>query len=98
MLPTRDPPQERRPTKTEREGVEKKYSKLKERKKKARVAKLISDKIDFKKSHKKRHRRSLYNTQRNNPPRRHKHCKYIYFQLRSTQIHKENLGGLPERY
>ena len=46
-----------------------------------------------KKGHKERTRRSLHNTQRKNPPRRHKHCKYICTQHRSTQIHKENLGG-----
>ena len=66
--------------------------------KKAGVAILISDKIDFRKGHKERPRRSLHNTQRKNPPRRHKHCKYICTQHRSTQIHKENLGGLQERY
>ena len=31
-----------------------------------------------KKGHKERPRRSLHNTQRKNPPRRHTHCKYIY--------------------
>ena len=41
-----------------------------------------------KKGHKEGPRRSLHNTQRNNPPRRHKHCKYICTQHRSTQIHK----------
>ena len=67
--------------------------------KNAQVAILVSDKIDFKKKgHKKRPRRSLHNTQRKNPPRRHKHCKYICTQHRSTQIHKENLEGLQERY
>ena len=67
--------------------------------KKAGVAILISDKIDFKKKgHKERPRRSFHNTQRKNPPRRHKHCKYICTQHRSTQIHKENLGGLQVRY
>ena len=50
------------------------------------------------KGHKERTRRSLHNTQRKNPPRRHKHCKYICIQHRSTQIHKENLGGRQERY
>ena len=49
-----------------------------------------------KKSHKERPRRSPHNTQRKNPRRRHKHCKYICTQHRSTQIHKENLGGLQE--
>ena len=67
--------------------------------KKAGVAILISDKIDFKKKgHKERPRRSLHNTQRKTPPRRHKHCKYICTQHRSSLIHKENLGGLQERY
>ena len=51
-----------------------------------------------KKGHKERPRRSLHNTQGKNPSRRHKHCKYICTQHRSTQIHKENLGGLQERY
>ena len=50
-----------------------------------------------KKGHKERPRWSLHNTQSKNPPRRHKHCKYICSQHRSTQIHKENLGGLQER-
>ena len=67
--------------------------------KKAGVAVLISDKIDFKKKgHKERPKRSLHNTQRKNPPRRHKHCKDICSQHRSTQIHKENLGELQETY
>ena len=51
-----------------------------------------------KKGHKERPRWSLHNIQRKNPPRRHKHYKYICSQHRSTQIHKENLGGLQERY
>ena len=67
--------------------------------KKARVAIVISDKIDFqKRAIKKRPRRSLHNTQRKNTTKRHKHCKYICTQHWSTQIHKENLGGLQERY
>ena len=61
---------------------------------------LISDKIDFQRRaiRRERPRRSLHNTQRKNPPRRHKHCKYTCTQHRSTQIHKETLGGLQERY
>ena len=51
-----------------------------------------------KKGHKERRRRSIHNTQRKNPPRKHKHCKYICTQYRSTQIHKQNRGGLPKRY
>ena len=48
MLPTRDPPQNKRPIQSESEGLEKKCSKQMDRKKKAGVAILISDKIDFK--------------------------------------------------
>ena len=50
------------------------------------------------KGHKERHRRSLHNTKGKNPSRRHKHCKYTCTKHRSTQIYKENLGGLQERY
>ena len=46
MLPTKDPPQERRPTQTESEGLETNFP-SKWTKKKAGVAILISDKIDF---------------------------------------------------
>ena len=48
MLPTRDPPQERRPTQTESEGLETHFPSKWTGKKKAGVAILISDKIDFK--------------------------------------------------
>ena len=44
-----------------------------------------------KKGHKERPRRSLHNTQRKNPPRRHKHCKYICTQHRSTKYIKKIL-------
>ena len=98
MLPTRDPPQDKRPAQTESEGLETNIP-SKWTGKKAWVAILTLDKIDFqKKGQKERPRRSLYSTQRKNPPRRHKHCKYICTQPRRTQIHKENLGGLQERY
>ena len=92
MLPTRDPPQNKRPTQTKSEGLKKIFQANGQKRK--RVAILISDKMDFK----KRAKRLIHNTQRKNPPRRHKHCKYICTQHRSTQIHKENLGGLQERY
>ena len=46
MLPTRDPPQDRSPTQTEREELETNFP-SKQRGKKAGVAILISDKIDF---------------------------------------------------
>ena len=47
MLPTRDPPQNQRPTETESEGLQK-ILQANGQEKKARVAILISDKIDFK--------------------------------------------------
>ena len=49
MLPTRDPPQDKRPTQTESEGLETNFSRKWTGKKKAGVAILISDKIVFKK-------------------------------------------------
>ena len=48
MLPTRDPPQDRRPTQTESEGLETNIPSKWTGKKKARVAILILDKTDFK--------------------------------------------------
>ena len=78
-------------------GWKKKF-KVNGQEKKAGVAILISDKIYFKKGHKKRHRKTLHNTQGKNPSRRHKHYKRICTQHRSTQIYKDNLGGLQERY
>ena len=48
MLPTRDPPQNKRPTQTESEGLETNIP-SKRSGKNAGVAILISDKIDFKK-------------------------------------------------
>ena len=49
MLPTRDPPQNKKHTQTESEGFKKNIpSKRTGKKKKARLAVLISDKIDFK--------------------------------------------------
>ena len=67
--------------------------------KKAGVAIVISDKIDFQRRAIKRDPEShLIYIQRKNPRRRHKHCKCTCTQHRSTQIHKENLGALQERY
>ena len=48
MLPTRDPSQDKRPTQTEREWLETNFPIKGAGKKKAGVAVLISDKIDFK--------------------------------------------------
>ena len=58
--------------------------------KKAGVAILISDKIDFKTGCEKRQRRTLRNDQRINPRRRYNNYKYICTQHRSTTICKTN--------
>ena len=81
---------------------------------KVKVGKIYSKQIDREKSrgtntfirqnriqnkdHKKRPMRMLHNTQGKNLSRKHKHYKHICTQHRSTQIYKENLGGLQERY
>ena len=57
MLPTRDPPQDKRLTQTESEGLETNFPSKHPGKKKAGVAILISDKTDFKK-------RAINDTQR----------------------------------
>ena len=58
--------------------------------KKAGVAILISDKIDFEIKAVKRDRRTLHNDQRINPRRRYNNYKYICTQHRSTAICKAN--------
>ena len=59
--------------------------------KKAGVAILISDKIDFKiKAVKRDKRRTLHNDQRISPIKRYNNYKYICTQHRSTAIHKAN--------
>ena len=90
MMPTRDPPQDKRPTQTESEGLE---SNIPSKRTEKQSNTHITQNRLPKKGHKERPRRSLHKTLRKNPPRRHKHCKYI-----RTQIHKENAGGLQERY
>ena len=47
MLPTRDPSQHKRPTQTESEGLETNFPSKQTGKKKAGIAILIPDKIDF---------------------------------------------------
>ena len=100
MLPIRDPLQDRRPTQTESKGLETNIpSKWYKKDKKAGSSNThIRQNRVQKKGHKERLRWSLHNTQGKNPPKRHKHSKYICTQHRSTQIHKENLGRLQERY
>jgi len=58
--------------------------------KKARVAILISDKIDFEIKVMKRQRRTLHNNQRINQTRRYNNYKYICTQHRSAAICKAN--------
>ena len=59
--------------------------------KKARVAILISDKIDFDiKAVKRDKKRTLHNNQRVNPTRRYNNYKYICTQHRSMAICKAN--------
>ena len=60
--------------------------------KKAGVAILISDKIDFK-DYYKRQRSTLHNDQGINPRRRYNIYKYICTQHRSTSIHKANANS-----
>ena len=47
--------------------------------------------------HKKRHRKTIHNSQGKNSSTTHKYYKHICIQHWSTQIYKENLGGLQER-
>ena len=80
-------------------AAKKKYSKQMDRKKKTRVVIFILDKIDFKKKGPQGETQKVtWWIQKKNLSRRHKHCKYICTQHRSTHIHKENLGGLKQRY
>ena len=58
--------------------------------KKAGVAILISDKIDFKTGYEKRQRGTLHNDQRINPRRRYNNYKYICTQHRSISVLKAN--------
>ena len=98
MLPTRDPPQDRRPTQTESEGLETNIPSKQTGKKSTGSNTHIRQNRLQKKGHKETPIKLFHNTQRKNRPRRHKNCKYICTQHRSTEIHKQNLGGLQERY
>ena len=65
--------------------------------KKAGVAILISDKIDFKTKTVQRQRWTLHNDQRINPRRRYNNYKYICTQHRSTAICKTNANKYERR-
>ena len=74
-------------TQTESEGLETNFpSKWTGKKSRGSNTHIRQNRLP-KKGHKERPRMTLHNTQRKNPPRRHKHCKYICTQHRSTQIH-----------
>ena len=71
MLPTRDPSQDKRLTQTESEGLETNFPSKRTGKKCRGSNTHIRQNRLPKKGHKERPRRSLHNTQRKNPPRRH---------------------------
>ena len=62
-------------------------------KKRAGVAVLISDKIDFKIDCYKRQGCKLHNDQGIDPRRIYNNCKYLYTQHRSTSTHKANANS-----
>ena len=92
MLPTRGPTQNKRPTQTESEGLEKNIPcKWTGKINQGSNTHIRQNRLQNK-GHKKRPRRTLHNTQGKNPSR-HKHYTH-----RSTQIRMENFEGLKERY
>ena len=91
MLPTRDPPQNKRPTQTESEGLE--TSKFTG--KKTRVAILIPDKINFKERAIKRDPEGHFLTLKVRIHQEDINCKHICTQHK-TKIYMENLGGFQE--
>ena len=91
MLPTRDPPQNKRRTQTEREGLETNFPSKRTGKKKQGQQYSYQTKQTSNKGHKERPRWSNHNTQRKNPSRRHKHCKYICFKHRAPKYKRKIL-------
>ena len=89
MVSTRDPPQNTGHIQTESEGLQKDIHANRDQKK-AGVAILISDKIDFKTRAMKRDKEGHYIIQRVNPRRRYNNYKYICTHHRSTAICKAN--------
>ena len=89
MLSTRDPPQNKGHIQTKLKGLKKIFNTNGDEKK-AGVAILKSDKIDFEIKAIKKQRRTLHNDQRINPRRRNNNHKYICTQHRSTAICKTN--------
>ena len=86
MLPTRDPNQDKRPTKTESEGLENNFPSIRTEKKSQDSNTDIRQNRLQNKGHENTPRRTLYNAQGKTPSRRHKHYKHICTQHKSTKI------------
>ena len=84
MLPTRDPPQNKRSTQTEVEGLEKIFQENGQEKSQDSNTYIRQNRLQNK-GYKKRHRRTLHNLKGKNLSRRHKHYKHICTQHRSNQ-------------
>ena len=97
MLPTRETSQDKRLTQIENEGLETNFP-SKQMGKKARIAIFLSDKIDLKKKAIKRDPEGHFIILKGRIHQEDINIVNIYAQHRSTQIYKENLGGLQERY
>ena len=97
MLPRRDPPQDKRPTQTEREVLETNLSR-KPTRKKAGVAILISDKVDFKRRAIKRDPDGHFIILKGRIHQEDINIVNIYAPNIGAPNNKENLGGLQERY
>ena len=91
-MPTRDPSQDKIPTQTESEGLEKIFQANGQEKKSRGSNTHMRQNRHPKKGHKERPRRSLHNTQRKNPPTRHQHCKYICTCLLYTSDAADDIG------
>ena len=97
MLSTRHSPKNKGHIQTESEGLEKDISCKWRPKKKAGVAILISDKIDFKIKTGTRDKEGLYIDQGVNSRRRYNNYKYICTQHGSTAICKTNANKYKRR-
>ena len=83
MLPTRDPPQDKRPTQTESEELETNFPGKRTGIKSSGSNTHIRQNRLQEKGHNERPRRSLHNTERKYPPRRYKHWKHNVHNIRA---------------